>query len=141
MGRLLDRLEGQDAGSAQFSESWLRTLKEIVDLGPDAVPELVDELDATNDNMMLRCMGFTLRAIGDKRAVPALIRAIPKTLLPPGSDMGLQVEDADLLKFAQQNNLDKRAHGKEYDFGRPVREISSVNGPFVDARRARRPSG
>lgn len=121
--RLLAKLKEQNAGQELFKDEWCRTLKEIVDLGPDAVPGLVRELDATDNNMMLRCLGFTLRAIGDKRAVPALIRAIPKTLMPPGSDMGLRAEDPELAAFAQKYDLDERHQGKEYGFGRPVREI------------------
>jgi 5-hydroxyisourate hydrolase-like protein (transthyretin family) len=123
VGRMLNRLETQNSGRSQFTDKWLRTLKEIVDLGPDAVPELIAELDATSNDMMLRCLGFTLRAIGDKRAIPALIRAIPKTLLPPGSDMGLRAEDAELLKFAQQHDRDPSNREKQYSFGRPVNEV------------------
>lgn len=121
--RLLAKLKEQNAGQDLFKDSWCRTLKEIVDLGPGAVPGLIRELDATDDNMMLRSLGFTLRAIGDKRAVPALIRAVPKTLLPPGSDMGLEATDPELVAFAQKYDLDKEHRGKEYGFGRPVREI------------------
>lgn len=121
--RLLAKLKEQNAGQDLFKDSWCRTLKEIVDLGPDAVPGLVRELDVTDNNLMLRSLGFTLRAIGDKRAVPALIRALPKTLLPPGSDMGLVAEDVELVAFAQKYDLDKEHRGKEYGFGRPVREI------------------
>jgi len=119
---LLDKLEEQNRDEP-FTDSWCRTLKEIVDLGPAAVPELIEELDATHRDLMLRCLGFTLRAIGDKRAVPALIRAIPRTLLPPSSDMGLTASDPELLKFAQQNDLDLIDHDKLYGLGRPVREI------------------
>ena len=122
-GRLLNKLEEQNAGPERFKDSWLRTLKETVDLGSAAVPELAEELDATDNGMMMRCLGFSLRAIGDKRAVPALIRAIPKTLIPPGSDMGLRAEDAELAKFAQQHELNEKHESKDYDFGRPVREI------------------
>lgn len=122
-GRLLGKLRQQNADQSRFTDGWLRTLKEIIDLGPDAVPELVEELDTTNDNMMLRCLGFTLRAIDDKRAVPALIRAVPKTLQAPGSDMGLLTEDTELAKFAQKYDLDKTHTGRQYAFGRPVREI------------------
>ncbi|MEX2140548.1 MAG: hypothetical protein WD894_14895, partial [Pirellulales bacterium] len=123
IGKLLDELAEQNASSDRFHDVWARTLKEIVDLGPEAVPELIAELDATSNDMMLRCLGFTLRAIDDKRAVPALIRAIPKTLLPPGSDMGLRAEEESLAKFMQQYDLDDRDEGMRYGFGRPVREI------------------
>ncbi len=88
-GRLLNKLEDQNAGPARFQDPWLRSLKEIADLGPAAVPELVEELDATDNDMMIRCMAFTLRAIDDKRAVPALIRTIPKTFFAPWFRHGL----------------------------------------------------
>lgn len=126
-GKLLDRLELQNAGSERFTDPWLRTLKEIVDQGSEAVPELIEELDATESETMLRALGFTLRAIGDKRAIPALIRAFPKTLLPPGSDMGVESDDAALLKFAQQHDLDEGPReGRLYDVGRPIREIGGA---------------
>ena len=60
-GHLLDQLELLNAGDERFHDAWLGTLKEIADLGPSAVPELTAELDATTDNMMLRCCGFALR--------------------------------------------------------------------------------
>lgn len=123
IGKLLDKLAEQNAGQARFRDAWARTLREIIELGPDAVPELIAELDATSDNMMLRCLGFTLRAIGDRRAVPALIRAIPRTLFPPGSDMGLHAADESLAAFMRKHDLDKHDQGRLYGFGRPVREI------------------
>ncbi len=122
VGQLLDQLERQNAGEERFKDAWCRTLKEIVELGPDAVPELIAELDATDNDMMLRCLGFTLRAIGDRRAVPALIRSIPRTLRPPGSDMGLRAKDPELAAFAQRHDLGDSANDY-YSFGRPVREI------------------
>ena len=121
--RLLDKLKEQNAGKERYSEAWCRTLKDIADLGSDAVPELIQELDSTDDDMMLGCLGFVLRAIGDKRAVPSLIRAIPKTLLPPRSDRSLKAEDPKLLKFLQANDLDSTKQKNEYEIGRPVREI------------------
>ena len=121
--QLLDQLKEQNAGKARFTDDWCRTLKQIADSGSDAVPELIRELDSTDDQMMLRCLGFLLRTIGDKRAIPSLIRAIPKTLLPPGSDMGLRADDPELLKFGQANDLNPTNRANEYGFGRPVREI------------------
>lgn len=136
VAELLDLLEEQNKGQDRFKDSWMLTLKEIVDAGPVAVPQLIAELDAANDDMMLRCMGFTLRAIGDKRAVPALIRAIPRTLRKPGSDMGLQSENKELHAFMQKNDLDTEDRGKSLTFGRPVREImgalSKITGQSFD---------
>lgn len=123
-GRLLDKLHVLNFGGSRFNDTWLRALKEIADLGPESLPDLIAELDTTNDDMMLRCCGFALRAIGDPRAVPALIRAIPKTLRPGGSDCGLRADDAVLARWAQEHDLsDDAPNGNDYDFGRPPREI------------------
>ena len=125
VGQLLTELEDMNTGSERFSDKWANQLRKIVAMGPDVVPQLVAELDRTSNEMMLRCLAFMLRAIGDKRAVPGLIRAIPKTLVRPVSDMGLRIEGTDvaLLKFMQQHDLSSKHRGNEYGFGRPVREI------------------
>lgn len=71
--KLLDTLNEQNHNKDRFKYPWLKSMKEIVELGPDVVPDLVVELDNTNDEWMLRCLAFILRAINDKRAIPALI--------------------------------------------------------------------
>ena len=124
--QLLRKLKEQNAGPILFTDPWWHTLQELVDQGPVAVPELIEELDATHDARMVRCLGFILRAINDKRAVPALIRAIPKTLFTGSSDMGLNIDDPMLAKFAQEHQLDPQSSSKDYTFGRPVREISAA---------------
>src|SRR5262245_59276669 len=122
VNQLLKALDDQFA-QVRFGEGWARGLREIVEVGPDAVPDLIAELDATDSDIMLRNLGFMLRAIGDKRAMPGLIRALPKTLRKPGSDMGLRVDDQELLAFMQKHDLDSTDRGNMYSFGRPVREI------------------
>lgn len=104
------------------TELWCTLMRELVAVGRDAVPALCTELDQTKDNVSLRRLAFALRAIGDPRAVPALIRAIPRTLLPSGSDYGLIVADKDLTEFMQKHSLDKQG-GTHFSFGRPVREL------------------
>ena len=98
-------------------------------VGRDSVPQLCAELDRTTDNRMLRRLGFALRAIGDARAVPALIRAIPKTLLPSSSDYGLIVGDKELTEFMQTHDLNKGKEGR----------TSTWEGPCVRFRHAARP--
>jgi arylsulfatase A-like enzyme len=66
---------------------WMGAIRQLVQVGRPAVPELVAELDRTSDDATLRALGFTLRAIGDPRACPALIRALARTA-PRGSDYG-----------------------------------------------------
>ncbi len=104
-------------------ELWCLLMQELVDIGSDAVPLLCRELDETSEQRMIRRLGFALRAINDPRAVPALIRAIPKTLQPSMSDYGLIVGDAQLLKFMQQHDLDAENRGRHFGFARPVREV------------------
>ena len=103
------------------TELWCTLMRELVAIGRDAVPQLCAELDQTTENMMMRRLGFALRAIGDKRATPALIRAIPKSLVPACSDYGLIVKDAALTKFMQTHGLNSRPGGTYFNFGRPVR--------------------
>jgi hypothetical protein len=68
-------------------------IKELVDIGKPAVPTLSAALDRTWRDTPMRLLGFTLRAIGDPRSVPALIRAFPKTLFPVGGTKPVVVEN------------------------------------------------
>lgn len=103
-------------------ELWCKLMRELVTVGPAAVPQICEELDRTNQDRVLRRLAFALRAIGDPRAVPSLIRAIPKTLLPPSSDFGLIVPDAKLSAFLHQHDLGGMK-GSYFSYGRPVREV------------------
>ncbi len=106
-------------------ERW-EAIREMATLGSAAVPALVNELDQATDNLELRSLGFTLRAIGDPRAVPALIRAIPRTLVKAGSDMGLRHNDPEMLAFLQQHDLNNLGRGQLFGFGMPYREITGA---------------
>lgn len=105
------------------TELWCLLMRELVTVGREAVPQLCAELDDTTESIMLRRLGFALRAIGDARAVPALIRALPKTLLPSSSDFGLIVADEELATFMQTHDLDPDTRPTYFDLGRPGREI------------------
>jgi hypothetical protein len=104
-------------------ELWCLLMRELVAIGRDAVPQLCAELDRATEDRALRRLAFALRAIGDARAVPALIQAIPKTLVPSSSDYGLIVNDPELTAFMQKHDLRKGQGGTYFDLGRPVREI------------------
>lgn len=125
-GRLLDRLQSCCAESRPFTDVWARTLRDLIRGGPAGLPELIEELDASTDRLMIASLGFILRGIGDKRAVPALIRAIPKTLVIARSDMGLRSEDAELAEFLQKIDLNPVDQPNRYDFGRAVREVGGA---------------
>lgn len=101
---------------------WAGAIRELILIGSDALPELLRELETTDRDATLRALGFTLRGIGDARAVPYLIRAIPKTLRRPGSDCGVVVSDPELMGFMLQFD---RSPGEQrhFSYGRPVNEI------------------
>src|SRR5438876_10313456 len=108
-------------------ETYTAQIKELVEIGKSAVPALTAALDRATKDTPMRLLPFALRAIGDPRAVPALIRAVPRTLLPPGSDCGMSVRDAELLKFMQTHDLHDapgdRLARRDFGMGRPVREV------------------
>ena len=132
VGKLLNRLEKLEF----LSEEWAQTMRALIQLGPNATPELIAELDTTNDQRMLSCLGFVARGIGDKRIVPALIRAFPKAYdrkMP--SDMGpCGAKDPDLLAFMMKHD-NRRGKGESgYAFGRPINEIRTALQDLTGAR-------
>jgi hypothetical protein len=107
-------------------EQWAPAIRALARIGRPAVPPLIEELDRTRDECAIRSLVFTLRAIGDPRAVPGLIRAIPRTLVDDRGDFGLWVRDPELLAFMQKHDLSPEAGGDVFAFGRPYREIASA---------------
>ncbi|MGO9112544.1 MAG: M56 family metallopeptidase [Thermoguttaceae bacterium] len=111
---------------------WASVVRELIEIGKPAVPKLTEELDRTEREWTLRALGFVLRGIGDPRAAPALIRAIPRLSQPSGSDFGLLIkDDPELAHFmrehdnAHQRNPGQPADGSGYlfSYGRPFYEI------------------
>ena len=74
---------------------------------------------------MQRCaqIPFTLRAIGDPRAVGALVRSL-KNEIDDGSDYGMSVSDPDLLAFLRKHQNYPPDDSRSFDYGRPINEIS-----------------
>ena len=121
VGLLLNRLDELRPNGGE--DAWAEVLRDLIELGPSAVPELIAEMDATSNEYMLRCLGFVLRGIGDKRAIPALIRTLPKTCVRPGSDMGYIAKDPELLAFMQEHDMEAgEGGGTHYSFGRAINE-------------------
>ncbi len=134
VGILLTELEDNVMGNITTQGVWENRVRKLVEIGPDAMPELIGELDRTSDEWMLRSLGFILRAIDDKRAVPGLIRAIPRTLHvihdpeSPNVDLTRQVRGTDesQIRFMTQHALDPSNEGTEYVIGRSLREICAA---------------
>jgi beta-lactamase regulating signal transducer with metallopeptidase domain len=105
---------------------WASAIRELVQIGKPAVPELVAELDRTQRNETLRGLAFTLRAIGDPRAIPALIRSLAKKELRDGSDCLVQLFDAGLLAFMQKHENYHEGQEHYFAYGRPINEIATA---------------
>ncbi len=108
---------------------WASVIREMILIGKPAVPRLAKELDRTERERTLRALGFVLRGIGDPRAVPALIRAIPRMPYASQSDYGLLIrDDPELAQFMQAHDhthkpgspTNKSGH---FSYGRPIYEI------------------
>lgn len=104
------------------SDEWGGAMRELIEIGKTAVPELVAELDRTDRDETLSAIGFVLRGIGDPRAVPALIRNIPKLLRAPRSDYGIHIHDPELRAFLNQHER-YPDEDSSVTFGRPVNEL------------------
>ena len=113
-------------------ETWCLLMKELVEIGDPAVPAICKEFEATDQQRMMRRLAFALRAIGDPKAVPTLIRVLPKTLQPPSSDYGLNVESVDLDRFMRTHS----GEGGGFSFGRPVRELTFALEKLTGHKRA-----
>ena len=57
---------------------WVDVLRELISLGKASVPELIAELDQTDEIEHLNALGFILCQINDPRCVSALIRVITR---------------------------------------------------------------
>ncbi len=122
--------------AGERERDWATAVRELITIGKPAVPRLIEEVDRTDSERGLRAMGFVLRGIGDPRAVPALIRAIPRLIQPASSDCGLTIKnDPELLKFMWMNDLDhlgnsngaREANGLIlFSYERSIREIMSA---------------
>lgn len=129
-------LRSCDMGEEEDGYPLEHAIRELILIGKPAVPRLVEELDRTQSDHLLRDLGFVLRGIDDPRAVPALIRAIPRIAQPTFSDCGYTINnDPELMKFMHENDSRKvfpldddgvKAYAEEatmFSYGRPINEI------------------
>jgi beta-lactamase regulating signal transducer with metallopeptidase domain len=107
-------------------EEWAGAIRELIQIGKPAVPELVAELDRTERNETLRGLPYILRAIGDRRAIPALVRALRKPNIGDRSDYGMAVLDPDLMAFMQAHQDFPETNKSMFLYGRPINELSTA---------------
>ena len=103
--------------------AWGSEMRKLIEVGPKSLPVLIRSLDATpvDDRLSLRTIPYAMRCIDDPRAVPSLIRAIPRCLGRDGSDWGFSIGDPELAEFLAEKHGDTRV--RSLDYGRPVNEV------------------
>jgi beta-lactamase regulating signal transducer with metallopeptidase domain len=117
----------QAVGLMHVADNWAIAIQTLADVGKPAVPHIIKALDEEQRDHAISKLAFALRAIGDPRAVPALIRTVPRTLFPSRSDYGLRIEDPDLLLFMQKHDLSSSDRDKDsFDYGRAFREVTGA---------------
>lgn len=124
----IEALAKQLAAQRELSDvdEYATRIRQLARIGSPAVPSLIKALDQAEATTPLRLLPFTLRAIGDPRAVPALIESIPRTLIPLSSDVALPARDRDLLRFMQEHDNDEGPSAAHFSIHRPVRELFST---------------
>jgi hypothetical protein len=101
--KLTDRLRQLQLqnGREALDDASAAAVRDLIKLGPAAVPDVIAEPDATTDPFLRRCLGSPARAIGDRWVVSAHFRALPKACQPPANDYGRKAADPELLAFMQ----------------------------------------
>jgi beta-lactamase regulating signal transducer with metallopeptidase domain len=93
----------------------------LIEIGLPALEPLSAELGRTDDPWLQSRLAFTLRAINNPQAVPALIGALERCAL--GLDeVRVEGDGTELDEFLKLHQMDPS--GDELQIGRPVREIT-----------------
>lgn len=106
----------------------ISAIQELVGIGAPAVPELITELRQTERRLYKSLIAFTLRAIGDRRAVPALIEVLGLSKYRGG--YGVYVKDDGLASFMLQHQ-----HTPPDDDDRKAKQII-IAGPVIEIVKA-----
>lgn len=106
----------------------ISAMQELVKIGSSAVPELIEELRRSQRGLPSSLIAFTLRAIGDPCAVPALIDGLGRSKY--SGEMGIYVKDEQLAKFMLDNQHrppdESDRKSKAIILGCPVIEITAA---------------
>ncbi len=107
------------------ADQWASAIQELVLIGKGAAPELAAELDRTDRDPAMRTLTFALRAIGDPRSVPALIRALRKSPMLK-SDYGIAIADPRLHAFMGSHGIGAADNYPSFTVARAVREVATA---------------
>ena len=108
------------------SKDWAMAARKLAQIGKPAVPGT--DRGARSYHRESTTAVARLHPPGDRRPEggAGTDPAIPRTLVPAGSDFMLTMDDPELLAFLQQHDLHKGADGQNFSFGMPYREITGA---------------
>jgi hypothetical protein len=106
----------------------ISAIQELVRIGAPAVPELIMELRQTERWLYKSLIAFTLRAISDRGAVPALIEVLGLSKYRGG--YGIYVKDDELASFMLRHQ-----HTPPSDEDRRAKQII-IAGPVIEIVKA-----
>jgi hypothetical protein len=108
--------------------SGILAMQGLVRIGSPAVPELVAELRRCERRLTKSLIAFTLRTIGDRQVVPALIELLGQSKY--SGELGIYVKDDRLANFMLDNQYRPSDEGdrkaKAVIIGCPVMEITAA---------------
>lgn len=111
--------------SSKYNRRWAATIKELAAIGEPAVRQLIAALDETDHDVTMQSLVFTLRVIGDARAVPAMIRALPRTATRASQDWA--PFDGQVLEESEESyDLRRRDVYPLFVHGRSAHEITGA---------------
>jgi hypothetical protein len=106
-------------------DEWGSAIRELANIGKPALPELLRELKNTEREPTFQAMLFTLRAIGDPRALPFVIDELPRAERQSNRFTFNYSEftDSKVNQFMQQNQYRPDDRNDFVSYGGPINEI------------------
>lgn len=102
---------------------WAGAVRELKQIGAPAVPRICAELLGNDRPYTQSVLILNLRMIGDRRAIPTLIKRLEMDVPLGTSDFGgLKTGDSELDKFMSRYN-DYTSNRIGFDLGRPITEL------------------
>ncbi|MBN2589056.1 MAG: hypothetical protein JXA96_04285 [Sedimentisphaerales bacterium] len=106
----------------QNNKKWMAVIYRLAEIGPSALPDIVEELEKTDTPIKQSKLALALRTIGDPNAVPSLCNALERCVNSSDYGFGEVHSDSKIEMFYRRYQV--KPEDKSLGLGRPVREIT-----------------